>query len=116
MRVKTLDIQKYNMEYVKNNKERLMKTKQCEICGGKYSICSKTMHLSTKYHKFAEENINKYKNKISELETEIGKLNDVIFSLNSEIKLYHLDPEDIEEPKANDDIESSDSEQIPEDI
>lgn len=44
----------YYNDYWYNNKDRLLKIHQCEICGAKYSLSHKSRHNKSKYHKTFE--------------------------------------------------------------
>jgi hypothetical protein len=47
-----------NKIYYQNNKERLNKSIQCDVCGGTYSGCHKTRHEQTKKHNKAKNEKN----------------------------------------------------------
>ncbi len=62
----TEDMTEYRKDYRLKNPEKFITEKRCEICGGKYQVCSKHQHFKTKIHKTGV--------KMKELEEELEEL------------------------------------------
>lgn len=41
----------YNHQYWMDNREKYLQIRQCNICGGKYSLHHRARHSRSKYHK-----------------------------------------------------------------
>ena len=71
MKVKTANIVEYRKKYTEKNKEKLYKKCICEVCGGSYSLVSKSGHMKTKNHIHIANKYKEYTDKINELEAKV---------------------------------------------
>ncbi len=62
----TSDMSEYRKYYRIKNKDKICKNIKCDICAGKYQVCSKNQHFKTKMHKNGLK-IKKLENELSEL-------------------------------------------------
>lgn len=60
----------YKQKYYLQNKTKLNDSKQCDVCGGKYSMNTRINHYNTKKHKMAQMIID-HNNVVKELEIKL---------------------------------------------
>lgn len=70
------DIKKYMDEYRQKNPDKWYKSDICDLCNGKYKVCTKSTHMKSSKHKYGvlqkeNEKLKDFEKKYYELEEKI---------------------------------------------